>query len=144
MSDTYQLHATGHLHPDTGITGRSQIVSKRVFADRDNAVAYIPTFRESCVTRKSDCDMAYMDPDTIDIKVVELDLDAAQDASPSIIFDEERPAYYDECPLCGGSDIVREIIDDRITTGCLKCGLVAQLVFAESSHKMKDGKIVDS
>lgn len=62
------------------------------------------------------------------------------------IFDEERPAYYDKCPLCGGSDVVREIIDDRITTGCLnpKCGLVAQLVFADSGHKVKNGKIVDS
>lgn len=76
MSDIYQLHASGHVHPDTGISGRTQIISKKVFVDRDDAVAHMPTFRESCVTRKSDCDMAYMDPDTIDIKVVELDLDA--------------------------------------------------------------------
>lgn len=76
MSDIYQLHATGHIHPDTGITGHTKTVSRKVFANRDDAVAHILTFQELCVTRKSDCDMAYMDPDTIDIKVVELDLDA--------------------------------------------------------------------
>lgn len=60
------------------------------------------------------------------------------------IFNEERPVYYDECPLCGGGEIVREIIDNRITAGCIKCGTVAQLVFADSGHKMKNGKIVET
>lgn len=61
------------------------------------------------------------------------------------VFGIERPAYYDQCPLCSSDDIVREIIDDRITTGCLKCGLVSQLTFCDpSSYKVKDGKIVDS
>lgn len=72
MKDIYQLHARGHMHPDTGITGRIQTVSETTFTDENEAADYIPTFKKSCVTRKSYGDTAYMDPDTIDIKVVKL------------------------------------------------------------------------
>lgn len=81
MKDIYQLHATGQIHPDTGITGRIQTVSRITFTDRNDAISYIPTFRESCITRKSGGDTSYMNPDTIDIKVVELILKGITDES---------------------------------------------------------------
>ena len=71
----YQLSATGRLHPNIGLDGREVIVSHHVFTDIEAAEKHIPAFLESCVAPKSMYDLAYLDPETTKIEILELLLD---------------------------------------------------------------------
>lgn len=70
----YQLHAVGRLNPNIGYDGHATIVSRKVFTDKAEASKHIPEFKESCVTPKTPCDPQYMDPETINVAIIELEL----------------------------------------------------------------------
>lgn len=68
MSEVWQLHARG---PIQGLEGNRRMVSRRIFAKRHWAEAYIDEFREICSRRD---DFTALDPAGIVIDVVRLEL----------------------------------------------------------------------
>lgn len=76
MSEAYQLHACG---PMRALVGTRRIVSKRIFAKRHWAEAYIDTFKRLCC---DPADFSAIDPDGIEVEVVPLEIVESVDELP--------------------------------------------------------------
>lgn len=68
MSEAWQLHARG---PMRGIEAERRIVSRRIFAKRHWAEAYIEDFKRVCCGTD---DFSALDPDHINVEVMQLEL----------------------------------------------------------------------